>query len=164
MNILKRIEDYSIAAGLFAVTILLFVNIVLRYAFAANTTWAEEFIRYVMIWITFIGGSVCFRKGMHVGVDFIMDLVKGKAKKGLQLFIHIISMIFLVFLIKYGIDLVIFTMNTGQITPSLQIPLFYIYLAIPVGSGLSLLHLVINSVKLFREKSDDQPIHEMTER
>ncbi|WP_226037837.1 TRAP transporter small permease [Aquibacillus saliphilus] len=152
MERLKKVEEVIIAMGLLVVTVLLFVNIVLRFGFSANRSWAEEFIRYVMIWITFIGASVCFRKGMHVGVDFLMDLLKGKTKKGLQLFVNLICIVFMVFLIRYSIELVLFTQNTGQITPSLQIPLYYVYLAIPVGSALSLVHLLIQTIQLIRNK------------
>ncbi|ASN06207.1 TRAP transporter small permease [Virgibacillus necropolis] len=152
MKRLIKIEEAVIALGLLFVTVLLFVNIVLRYGFAANTTWAQEFIRYVMIWITFIGAGVCFRKGLHLGVDFLMDLLKGKAKKGLQIFVNLISIAFMLLLIKYGIDMVIFTKGTGQITPSLQVPIFYIYLAIPIGSALSVLHLIFNLIEIFQNK------------
>ncbi|WP_077623328.1 TRAP transporter small permease [Sediminibacillus massiliensis] len=148
MKVLKKIEETSIAVGLLAVTVLLFVNIILRYVFSANTTWAEEFIRYVMIWITFVGASVCFRKGLHVGVDFVLDLLKGKVKKGLQLFISLASMAFMILLIWFSIELVMFTKQTGQITPSLQIPLYWVYLAIPVGAALSLLHLIVRFVNI----------------
>lgn len=154
MKYLNKIEEIIIVVGLFMATSLLFINIVLRYGFASNTTWAEEFIRYVMIWITFIGGSVCFRKGLHVGVDFLVDLLKGRAKRGLHLFVNVASMIFMVFLIKYSLDLVVFTMQTGQITPSLQIPLYVVYLAIPIGSTLSFIHLILQTTKMIRNKDD----------
>lgn len=161
MKVIAKIEELIIAISLLFVTALLFVNIVLRYGFSNNTTWAEELIRYVMIWITFIGGAVCFRKGVHVGVDFLMNLVKGKAKKGLRLFVNIASIVFMIFLVKFSMDLVLFTMDTGQITPSLQIPLYYVYLAIPIGSLLSILHLIINTIGLLQHK--ENPALEMTE-
>lgn len=154
MNTLKKAEEFVIAVSLLGVTLLLFVNIVLRNVFNSNPTWAEEFIRYAMIWTTFIGASVCFRKGMHVGVDFLLDLSKGIFKKELFLFVNLASITLMLFLIKYGWDLVLFTKQTNQITPSLQIPLYYIYLAIPVGSFLSLVHLVIQTVQIVLNKVD----------
>lgn len=160
MKYLNKVEEFLIAITLLIVTVVLFVNIVLRYGFSNNTSWAEEFIRYGMIWIAFIGSSVCFRKGMHVGVDFLIELLKGKVKKGLRLFVNLASIAFMAFLIKYSIDLVLFTQGTGQITPSLQIPLFYIYLAIPIGSGLSLLHLSIETVKIIRNKEEVETLTE----
>ncbi|WP_117168603.1 TRAP transporter small permease [Paraliobacillus sediminis] len=160
MKYLNKVEEFLIASTLLIVTVVLFVNIVLRYGFSNNTSWAEEFIRYGMIWIAFIGSSVCFRKGMHVGVDFLSELLKGKVKKGLRLFVNLASMVFMVFLIKYSIDLVLFTQEMGQITPSLQIPLFYIYLAIPIGSALSLLHLTIQTVQIIRNKEKVETLAE----
>lgn len=160
MKYLNKVEEFLIASTLLIVTAILFINIVLRYGFSNNTSWAEEFIRYGMIWIAFIGSSVCFRKGMHVGVDFLIELLKGKVKKGLRLFVNLASMVFMVFLIKYSIDLVLFTQGTGQITPSLQIPLFYIYLAIPIGSALSLLHLIIQTVEIIRNKEKVETLAE----
>ncbi|WP_249777615.1 TRAP transporter small permease [Paenalkalicoccus suaedae] len=150
MKTLARIEEAFIAITLLVVTTVLFVNIVLRYGFSANRSWAEELIRYGMIWIAFVGGAVCFRRGAHVGVDFILSFVKGRGQLLIGILVNVASIIFMGFLFKYGMDLIIFTQGTGQITPSLQIPLFYIYLAIPVGAALSIIHLTIMTVQMMR--------------
>ncbi|WP_035001749.1 TRAP transporter small permease [Bhargavaea cecembensis] len=155
MHVLRKTEDIFVGVALAVATLLLFVNIVLRYFFDANTTWAEEFIRYAMIWIAFIGSSICFRKGIHVGVDLLMNSLKAKGRRMLQIYINILSILFMVLLVKFGIDLVIFSVNTGQITPSLKINMFWIYLAIPVGAALSILHLIIDTFQLF--KGHDTP-------
>ena len=54
------------------------------------------------------------------------------------------------FLIKFGIDLVIFSMNTGQLTPALQIKMYWVYLAIPIGALLSLIHLFMQTYEMIR--------------
>ncbi|MFB4167369.1 TRAP transporter small permease [Virgibacillus sp. JSM 102003] len=150
MRILKKAEDVFVGTALIAATLVLFVNIVLRYFFDANTTWAEEFIRYAMIWIAFIGSSICFRRGIHVGVDLLINSVSKAGKKVLQVYINIIAVVFMIFLIKFGFDLVIFSMDTGQITPSLEIKMYWIYLAIPVGAILSIVHIITQTINLLR--------------
>lgn len=150
MNILKKSEDIFVGTAILAATIVLFVNIVLRYFFSANTSWAEEFIRYAMIWIAFIGSSICFRRGIHVGIDLLMNYFTGKGRVALQIYINLISLVFMFFLIKYGYDLVMFSVNTGQITPSLEIQTFWIYLAIPLGALLSVVHIVHQTYLLLR--------------
>ena len=152
MQILRKTEDIFVGLTLLVATLLLFVNIVLRYFFAANTTWAEEFIRYAMIWIAFIGSSICFRRGIHVGVDLLMNSLGVKGKRVLTIYINILAVLFMGFLVKFGFDLVMFSINTGQITPSLKIKTFWIYLAIPVGAVLSILHIVVNTIQLLKEK------------
>jgi len=150
MKLIKKTEDVFVGTAIIAATIILFVNIILRYFFAANTSWAEEFIRYAMIWIAFIGSSICFRRGMHVGVDLLMNYLSEKGKRKLQIYINIFSVIFMLLLIKYGFDLVIFSMRSGQITPSLEIEIFWIYLAIPLGAILSILHICIHTYDLVK--------------
>lgn len=156
MKIIRSTEDAFVGITLIVVTFVLFLNIILRYFFSANTTWAEEFIRYAIIWITFIGSAICFRKGKHVGVELLVDALPPKLSKGLQVIINILSIIFMVLLAKYGIDLVIFSMQTGQVAASLPIKTYWVYLAIPTGAILSLLHLIIDSYHLI---SNNKKIH-----
>jgi len=151
MKALKKVEDFFVGVSIIAATLVLFVNIILRFFFDANTSWAEEFIRYAMIWIAFIGSSICFRRGIHVGVDLLMNALSKKGKSFLQLYINIVAIVFMSFLIKYGFDLVLFSMNTGQISPSLQVKTFWIYLAIPVGAVLSIVHLLVQTYHLLRK-------------
>ena len=75
LKILNKIEDVFCAVSLLLTTLILFVNVVLRYVFSASTSWAEEMIRYLMIWITFIGGSVCVRHSAHIRMDFLLTLL-----------------------------------------------------------------------------------------
>jgi len=144
MKVLNRIEEILLAGSLISVTLVLFINIILRYFFSANTTWAEEFIRYVMIWITFIGCAVCFSRKLHVGIDFFLEFAPRKLKESINFVVNFICIILMIFLIYYGFELVKFSFNSGQITPSLQMEMFWIYLAIPVGAVLSLIHLIFN--------------------
>jgi C4-dicarboxylate transporter, DctQ subunit len=159
MRWLNKIEETFLGISIALATLVLFVNIVLRYVFSANTTWAEEFIRYAMIWITFIGCSVCFGKGLHVGIDFFLEFVSKKWNVIIGIIVNFVSIVLMIFLIMYGTELVKFSMNTGQITPSLQIQMYWVYLAIPLGAALSLIHLllnVFNQFKTFKSKSNEE--------
>lgn len=129
-----------------AATLVLFINIVLRYFFNSNTTWAYEFIRYAMIWITFVGASVCFGKGLHVGIDFFLEYLSERFRRMVVIFVYLVSLLLMGFLIAYGWELVMFSLKTGQITPSLQIKMYWVYLAIPVGATLSVIHLIDNLI------------------
>lgn len=151
MKWINRIEEAFVGICLLAVTIVLFVNIVLRFGFSANTNWAEEVIRYGMIWITFIGAAICFRRGLHVGIDFFLDYLSKKWGAIIALVVNLFSIVFMAFIFYYSIELVKFSIDSGQITPSLQIKMFYIYLAIPIGALLSLIHLVVHTFKLFKD-------------
>jgi len=148
LKTLVKAENYFVGIMIILATLLLFANIILRYFFNANTTWAEEFVRYAMIWITFIGMAICFKKGIHFSVDILIKSLPDKGSRLLQIIINIISIIFMLLLIYYGMEITIFNFHSGQITPSLEIGIFWVYLAIPVGAALSLLHLILNTIEI----------------
>lgn len=153
MKWIERIEENIIGVSLLLVTFVLCINVLLRYVFNASSIWAEELIRYVMIWITFIGSSVCFRRGIHVGIDFILSFTSDRASRFVHMFVTLMSIVFMMFMFKFSLDLFLFSMKTGQITPAMQIPLYWVYLAIPLSSILSLIYLIRILINLIRNKN-----------
>ena len=154
MKKIRIVENYFVGVAIVAASLLLFINIILRYFFNANTTWAEEFVRYSMIWITFIGMSICFRRGIHFGVDILIKSVSGEKAKWLQVVINLISMFFVSLIIYFGLEITFFNFESGQITPSLGIEIFWVYLAIPVGGTLSLIHLIIYTIEIIKREPE----------
>ncbi|WP_176764557.1 TRAP transporter small permease [Natribacillus halophilus] len=163
MKWVAKIEENLVGIMLLSVTAVLFVNITLRFVFSNSFVWAEEFIRYGIIWITFIGVAVCFRRGMHVGIDFIFTILPHKGGRYLKLFITLLSMLFMGLLLKFGYDLVVFSFNANQMAAALGIQLAWVYLAIPIGAFLSLVHLVFVFIDLLKDNdTDEKPMEETT--
>lgn len=156
MKFFEKIEENIIGMGLLVSIVLVFLNVILRYIFKSSSTWIEEAVRYLIIWTTFIGSAVCFRKGSHMGIDLIFSLTKGPVKKAIEIFGLIASFIFMIFLFKYGLDLVLFTKKTGQITPSLEIKLFWIYMGIPLGAFLSGVEII--KALFIKIKTNEEPV------
>jgi C4-dicarboxylate transporter DctQ subunit len=141
-------EESFIAIVLLCSTGVLFMNVVLRYFFRMSTIWAEEFIRYSMIWISFIGSAVCFRKGIHFGVDLILRVKSRLFVRVVKIFIETACLAFCCFLLKYSFDLVLFTKGTGQISPAMQVPLWMVYTVIPFSAALAVLYEVVRVLML----------------
>lgn len=150
MKLMNKLEEVFVGAAMIAASVVLFVNIILRYFFNENQSWADEFVRYSIIWIAFIGAAICFRQGIHFGVDLLIKSLPDKYKPHLQIYINVVCILFVILLIYYGFKLVFFSIQTGQTTPSLQIATFWIYLSIPVGATLSLLYLVMDTFQIIK--------------
>ena len=70
-----RLVDHFLVAGLAAMVFLVFTNVVLRYGFRSGITVSEELSRYILVWITFIGGGAAMFTHHHLGVNsFVMRL------------------------------------------------------------------------------------------
>jgi C4-dicarboxylate transporter DctQ subunit len=141
-------EENFIAVVHLGSTGVLFMNVVLRYFFKMSTIWAEEFIRYSMIWISFIGAAVCFRKGIHFGVDLILRVKSKPFVRVVKIFIEIVCLVFCCFLLKYSYDLVVFSRGTGQISPAMQVPLWAVYAVIPVSAALGAIYEAVRVIML----------------
>ena len=93
-KIISWVEDSFIGSALILVTFVLFVNVVLRYFFNANLGWAEEFSRYGIVWITFIGASVCISKGTHIAVDSIPEILGQRWQRVIEISVLLICIVF----------------------------------------------------------------------
>ena len=144
--LLTRIEKFIVNILLLLVTFILFTNVILRLM-GNSLQWAEEFARYGIVWVTFIGSSICVYKGAHIGVDAITMILNKKAKQVLALMTIVVSIVFIVIFIRQSYLITLRAFETGQISSTLKVSMIYIYGAMPVGGVLTLIRLVQEFIK-----------------
>jgi C4-dicarboxylate transporter DctQ subunit len=146
-KILTTVEEFIMVAGLFSASIILFVNIVLRYVFLAGLHWAEEFVRFAIMWIVFIGSSAVARRGDHLSVSALVDNVSPKTRKIMTGFTFLFTILFTGFMAVFGWELTMKFKEMGQVSPSLMLPKYLIYISIPIGGALMTLRFILFFVK-----------------
>ena len=104
-SILDRIIGGFIGALILIACFVLFVNVVLR-ALGYSLKWAEELTRYIIVWVTFIGGSMCIQDGTHVGIDVLPSRLGPKGKLILSIIINLISLAFVAVMAYLGVEMV----------------------------------------------------------
>jgi TRAP-type C4-dicarboxylate transport system permease small subunit len=123
------------------IVIVVFGQVVSRFLFNAPFSWSEELARYLQVWLIMVGSAVCLRKGLHLTVDYaVHSLPESSTKRNLHLLSLAAILFFLGIVFVSGISLITATLN--QRTPALQIPIWVVYLAIPVGSFLMFLESI----------------------
>lgn len=71
----------AIAIGLAIMMVLVFFNVVLRYAFNLGITVSEEVSRFIFVWLTFLGAIVALKENGHLGVDSLVKRLPLTVKK-----------------------------------------------------------------------------------
>jgi TRAP-type transport system small permease protein len=71
----------AIVACLALMVVLVFGNVVLRYAFNLGITVSEELSRFLFVWLTFLGAIIAFRERGHLGVDMVVSRLPAVGKK-----------------------------------------------------------------------------------
>jgi TRAP-type C4-dicarboxylate transport system permease small subunit len=75
----KAIEAL-LAALLLGIVLMVFGNVVLRYAFNSGIVVSEELSRFFFVWLTFIGAIVAMRDGTHLGMDNVVSKLARRGK------------------------------------------------------------------------------------
>ena len=76
-----RFLKFVIAGFLAVMVVLVFGNVVLRYAFNSGITVSEELSRWLMVWLTFLGAVVALRDHSHLGVDTLVRVLPPAGKR-----------------------------------------------------------------------------------
>jgi len=149
----KFIEWLSIILMSFML-FLTFANVVGRYVFTKSIFFSEEMARFLFVWVVFLGAAIIIKDKGHVAVNFFIERLKGrKSGKLLEIFIGICGFIFITIVFFGGITLSK-TMNIYN-SSAMQIPMGYVYYAIPIGAGIMMVHHVKNFLSLFAKKQEN---------
>ena len=152
-RILSRSEEIFISITLLVISMVVFVNVVMRYGFAASTMWTEELTRYTIIFVTFVGSSLCVRENYHPRVEALVTRLPVNFRWIVTPAILILGIIFSVILVIYGSQLIGNAITTAQRTPTGLAPMYLPYIAIPVGGALMTLRYCQLTVSELRKIS-----------
>src|SRR5579864_6940568 len=146
LRILDRLEEILIATLIALATVITFVAVVHRYLSTIpgiqdavtriSFTWAQELCIYMFIWIAKFGAAYGVRTGIHVGVDILVNRLPAHSRKQVILFALLCGAIFTGMIAAFGASFVSKMFYTGQVSNDLEAPMWFVYLAIPLGSGL----------------------------
>ncbi|MDQ6619413.1 MAG: TRAP transporter small permease [Pseudomonadota bacterium] len=130
----------AVISLLAAMACMVFANVVLRYASGSSIIWVEEASRYVMIWLTFIGCGLVLRYGGHLGIDTLQERLPRRAAvvRGV-----IFALLLAFFAVMLWLGIVYSARTWQQTTPVMQIPVGFVYLAMPIGFALMIVHLLL---------------------
>ena len=139
-RVLLRLNRWLMILILAAMAMMVFANVALRFLTDESILWVEEVSRYLMIWLTFLGAGVVLRYGGHIGIDTLQDLFPRQAP-AVRVVICVLLLGFFGFMVWIGTRYAMLTW--GQTTPVMQIPVGVVYLAMPVGFALLIIHLLL---------------------
>ncbi len=116
-----------------------------RYVLFAPLPWSEQIPKYAMIWMGFLGASVGISRNRHIGFDILVTRLPSMIKKIIVIAGRIIILFFLVMMTIYGVSFA-FAVGFSSKAPMLPIPMFYLFLAVPVGGVFMILQTIIRLV------------------
>ena len=131
----------AIVACLALMVILVFGNVVLRYAFNMGITMSEELSRFLFVWLTFLGAIVAFREHGHLGVDMVVSRLPATGKK-VCLVVSQLLMLFVTWLfLKGSWEQTLINLDVKSPSAGISMGAFYgVGIIFSVSVGIMLLH------------------------
>ena len=137
-RLLLSVNRWAVIVLLAAMATMVFANVALRFLTDYSILWVEETSRYTMVWLTFIGAGLVLRYGGHIGIDSLQQAAPRFAP-AIRTIVVVVMALFFCTMIVVGIRYA--SLTWAQTTPVLEIPVGAVYLAMPVGFALMLVHL-----------------------
>lgn len=131
--VLDFFEDKSFTLLFSLMTLVVFLQVICRYVIKSSLPWSEEFSRYCMVWVVFIGVSAGIKTGAHMGVDALLMVLPHRFRRMVELLTKVVTLAFCVIFFVVSLKLTIMLFKSGQRSATLFIPIAFAYLAIPVG-------------------------------
>jgi TRAP-type C4-dicarboxylate transport system permease small subunit len=105
--------------------VLVFGNVVLRYAFNSGITVSEELSRWLFVWLTFLGAVIALAEGRHLGSDMLVSKLGIKGKKICFLVGHLL-MLYATWLLFLGsFKQMVINMETSSAVMEVPMAIFY---------------------------------------
>ncbi len=131
------IEYLLFALGI-SMSLIVAAQVFFRYALNSSLFWSEELARFMLVWLTFLGASVAYRRRVHPGVDVLYRRMPPCSTVPVPLAIHLVSIGLFCVMIVFGWRFAHFV--RFQISPALYLPKWIIFSIIPISGSILTLH------------------------
>lgn len=115
-------------------------GVVTRYVLGEQAKWTEELARFLLIWVSMLGGALAFRRREHLGIDFLVGSMHADVGRGMRLLKQGIVCFAASAVFLYGGFRIVFdALAAEQTTPALGWKMGYVYSAVPLAGIFILL-------------------------
>jgi len=130
-----RVEKFLVTAMLSTMILLAFSQIILRNVFSTGFSWGDPLVRYLVLWVGFIGASLASKEGKHITIEVFSSWFSGHGSRYLKAISLLVSVFICGLLTFAGWT---FVQNEAQMggTTFLEIPVWIPQVIIPLTFAL----------------------------
>ena len=148
MGVLRRTADQvdrtlgHVLSAVLALSVLAVLwQVVSRYLLADPSSFTDELVRYLLIWLGILGGAYAAGRRLHLAIDLVPSRLGPTKRRRLETLIYLLILLFSAAVLVYGgTRLVLLTLALGQRSPALDLPLGWVYAVLPLAGVTLCLH------------------------
>ncbi len=136
---LRLIERGVLATLMILMSAAYALNVAVRElvpAYASRVVWIEEACLFALAWVVFLGLGLTLERGRQIAMSTLLERLAPPPQKAVRFAINLVGAVFSLYLAKLGVDITLFVLRSGQTSPTLDISVSWLYVAMPVGFAL----------------------------
>lgn len=146
-RIVQAVEEFLLAWSIIAIAALTIGNVCCRSLLGFSLPFTEEFSQFLIIGVTFIGLSYAASRGRHIRMTALYDQLNRRWRKLLMIAISGITALLMLILAWYSFEYISTMRFLASVSPVLQVPLYLVYLLVPLGLLLSSVQYALTAVR-----------------
>jgi C4-dicarboxylate transporter DctQ subunit len=151
---LNKFEEIVSSCALATMAVIIILQVFQRYIVQHSLDWPEELGRYLFIFSVYIGSSFAASERRHLEVTIFRTVFGVKIGYYVTILAYLITIVFCGIMVVWGIKMIKFVMETNQVAPALQFPMWIAYICIPLGFFLMGLRTIGVIKKIVSENGD----------
>ena len=153
-------ESYIAAFLLLLLTVLLSIQVFVRFVFAGGLAWTEELSRYAFVWAIYFGCILGVKENKHIRVTAQFLLMPKRMEKITLIIADVVWIVFNGVIAFFGFNFVISFFRFPFISQTMGFNLAWVYAIVPLAYGLMLIYVVILVYKRIKNfiKNDDSKV------
>jgi len=137
-----NLEEGLMVLFLGLMVLIMGFQVIARYGLGISLSWSEELTRYIFIWTGFLSVSYCTKKCIAIRIEQFIALFPRRGKALFKILNHTLELILFLYLIPFAWKFLMAAVGSGQSSPALGIPMYYVQAAPLVGFVLSAVRII----------------------
>ena len=148
----KALEWFAIIC-MVILTIIVFMDVILRYTFRQGFSWTQEIATLMLVWFSLIGMAIGVLEKIHISIEMFTSKLPEKAIHALEVIDHILIAVFGGAMVYYG--LLIMNMTKNSTLPATKMPSSVLYVILPLSGLLVVINAVLVALGQDKTISDE---------
>jgi len=141
---IDKVISIIVVLMMISLSALLGIAVFFRYILNDSIYWSGEVSRYMLVWLSFLGSAVAYKRGSHIGIDLIGSRFPS-AKRIIRYFILAAILLFWIVILIESIKLE--QLYYHQKTSTLNIPFSFPFAALPIAALIWIIHIISDILK-----------------
>lgn len=152
LDLSERVLAFACVAAFAVMLVLGIATVVFRYVVESSLAFPDELIRYLFIWMIFLGSAVALRRNLHAAIGVLISRLSPAPRRAAVMLATGSCGLFFAVLLYSGVQI---TKHVKfQVSPALEVSMVWVYGAVPAGAAIMLVYVAELLVRQWRAPAD----------